>query len=276
LGPKKIASIQITLDGPPCEHDRRRIYADGSGSYEKIARNITMALDKGVAVSVRLNIDRNNVTQLPELAELMHSQGWSRYRNFSSYTAAIHAGNENTPKTVTFDSWELDQAQAELEKSFPPMSVIDRPNDGIKYGARHIFSDVGKQGPNLKESFCSAHSGMYIFDAFSDIYACWERTGDPSVRIGHINDDGSLQMNAQIVEMWRSRTVTTNPVCRKCRYALHCGGGCAVLAAGKTGKYHMNFCDGFASVFREGVAEAYLEHVAGAPMRGGTGRVCDQ
>ncbi len=29
--------------------------------------------------------------------------------------------------------------------------------------------------PMMKASFCGAHNGMYIFDAFGDIYACWER-----------------------------------------------------------------------------------------------------
>ena len=276
LGPNKIDSLQITLDGPPQEHDKRRIYPDGSGSFHRIAHNITMALDKGVAVSVRLNIDRNNVARLPELAEVMHTQGWSSYSNFSAYTAPIHAANEQTHKSSTFDSWGLDQAQSELEKQFSSLSIIDRPNDNIKQSTRRIFNNIKVLGPNLKESFCSAHSGMYIFDTFGDIYACWERTGDPSIRIGHVAEDGSLQLNQHTIELWRSRTVSSNPVCRQCRYALHCGGGCAVLAVGGTGKYHMNYCDGFASVFRAGVAEAYLEHLAGTPMKSGKGRVCDQ
>ena len=53
LGPGKIARVQITLDGTPEEHDQRRIYADGSGSYQRIARNITMALELGACYGVR-------------------------------------------------------------------------------------------------------------------------------------------------------------------------------------------------------------------------------
>ncbi|MFM6437744.1 MAG: radical SAM protein, partial [Microcystis panniformis] len=69
LAPDKISWLQITLDGIPQEHDKRRIYADGKGSYEKIAQNITRALDLGVRVAVRMNIDRNNVNKLPDLAD---------------------------------------------------------------------------------------------------------------------------------------------------------------------------------------------------------------
>jgi len=117
---------------------------------------------------------------------------------------------------------------------------------------------------------------MYIFDAFADIYACWDRTGDPTVRIGHIEEDGSVTLNTVVNALWRSRTVTSNPVCKKCRYAFHCGGGCAILALGKTGKYHMNFCDGFASRFRASIAEAYMDHVKGVDLAERGGRLCDQ
>ena len=67
LGPGKIDSLQITLDGPPSRHDARRIHADGSGSFEAIARNITLALELGVRVAVRTNVDRANIGDLPEL-----------------------------------------------------------------------------------------------------------------------------------------------------------------------------------------------------------------
>jgi uncharacterized protein len=276
LGPDRIAMIQVTLDGSPREHDRRRIYADGSGSYEKIARHITMALDHGTAVSVRLNLDRNNISELSALAENMYARGWDKYPRFSVYTAPIRAENDNVERKSTFDTWELDQALARMRDEQPALHIIGRPDDAIKGNARRLFEEPDTRFPNLRESFCSAHTRMYIFDAFSDIYACWERTGDPTVRIGHVGEDGSLTLNTAVNDLWKSRTVASNPVCKRCRYALYCGGGCAVLAVGATGKYHANFCDGFASRFRSGVAEAYLEHKQGVGCAVEDNRVCDQ
>jgi uncharacterized protein len=276
LSQERIASIQVTLDGPPAEHDKRRIYPDGSGSFAKIARNVTMALDRGIDISVRMNLDRNNVEQLPEVAEAIHAHKWDLYPGFSAYAAPIRATRVSIGRPTTMDSWELDQAIAEMEKQYSLLSIIDKPDDGIKDQTRRIFHDPENVIPSLNSSFCSAHTGMYIFDAFGDIYACWERTGDPSIRIGNINEDGSLNLNDATINLWRSRTVASNPVCSKCRYALHCGGGCAVLAQGKTGKLHMNYCDGFASRFRANVAEAYLEHVSGIAIKTKARAVCDQ
>lgn len=276
VGPGKLAAFQITLDGPPEEHDQRRIYADGSGSFERIARNITLALERGATVSVRLNLDRNNIRDLPELADEIQRQGWDRDPHFSVYTATIRAENEKTDAKSTFSTWEMDRALVELKEEHPQLAVIGRPDDSLKNTARTIFNDQSVESLTYRESFCSAHTGMYIFDAFAHIYACWERTGDAKIRIGDIDAEGHLTLKGATHEMWRSRTVAQSPVCRKCRYALYCGGGCAIMALAKTGNYNMNFCDGFASRFRSSVAEAYLDHVQGVEMEAVEQRVCDQ
>jgi uncharacterized protein len=140
--------------------------------------------------------------------------------------------------------------------------------------ARGLFESRAHGISQLHSSFCSAHSGMYIFDAFGDIYACWERTGDERVRIGRVLEGGETEMNQGLTRMWRSRTPASNPTCRKCRYAFHCGGGCAVLAEGQKGKFFTNYCDGFAERFRHSVAQAYVDHVNGVEVVQQS-RVCD-
>jgi len=154
------------------------------------------------------------------------------------------------------------------------MSLIDGPDDQMQHRARQVFASE-TFGSAFKESFCGAHTGMYLFDAFGDIYSCWEKTGDPGIRMGRVTPDSRVEFSAPVELLWRSRTVASNPVCRQCRYALHCGGGCAVLAFGRNGQYHTNFCDGFSSRFRNAVSEAFRAHIAGAPADQGHERVCD-
>ncbi len=263
LGQGKISNLQITIDGPPKEHDKRRIYADGSGSFEKIARNLTMALDLGVEISVRMNIDRNNIHQLPELADEIINRDWNNYQNFYAYTAPITTSelNDKTSIRTTFNSWELDNALDEMREQYPSMQVIARPDDGLMARVRQIFNFKVNPLPNFKASFCSAHNKMYVLDAFGDIYACWEKTGDKKIRIGHITEDSQVILNEKLNQTWRNRTVVTNPVCRKCRYAFYCGGGCAAIAMSNKGKFHTNYCDGFGNRFRASAAQAYQDYV---------------
>lgn len=275
LGPQGIGRLQITLDGPPAEHDQRRIYADGSGSFARIARHITMALELGVVISVRLNIDHGNIGHLPQLAREIQAQGWDRHARFSAYTAPINAVNDKTDRRTTMNSWQLDRALTELRQTHPEVEIIGRPDEGIRARARQIFDGGEEIIPRFRPSFCGAHDQMYIFDRFGDIYACWERTGDAQIRIGRITPAGDVDMEHDLSRKWRSRTVASNPVCRRCRYALHCGGGCAILALGQRGKFHANYCDGFAQRFRASVAEAYTAFEAGEMSVRHHDRVCD-
>jgi uncharacterized protein len=270
LAPDKISSVQITLDGPAIEHDQRRIYADGSGSFDRIADNITMALDLGVQISVRMNIDRNNIEQLPRLADEIIARGWHRYEKFATYTAPIHASNENTDVKTTFNSWHLQKALKEMRQQYPNMEVILPPDDALPDTIRQIFEqykDLSQQKkplPPFKASYCQAHRKMYVFDPFGDIYACWEKTGDKKIRIGHITENNEVVLNEELNQTWRNRTVISNPTCRKCRYALYCGGGCAVLAMNSGSAFHSNYCDGFGNRFRANVAQGYQDYISGA------------
>jgi uncharacterized protein len=274
LGPQKIRFLQVTIDGPPAIHDQRRIYADGSGSFEKIARNVDLALSLGVRISARMNIDRTNIHLLPAIADEFQSRGWTAHKGFSSYVAPVHGEGKDGVKT-TFNSWQLNQALADLQRDHPTVRKIGHGDDSLVQRVRSIYGTRANPMSGFKADFCGAHTTMYIFDAFGDIYACWERTGDPSVRVGRVEEDGQVFMNAALMEKWRSRSVVSNPVCRKCRYASYCGGGCAVLAEEKQGDIHANYCDGFAKRFRHSAVAAYLEHMAGDAPERDAERVCD-
>ncbi len=276
LNPQGISMIQVTMDGPMEEHDKRRIYANGGGSYERIVKHVTMALEQGVQIQMRMNIDRINIEYLPRFADDIVARGWNKYPGFSAYTAPIHASNDNVDTRTTFTSWTLDKALNALREEYPVMHVIRRPDDGLMDRARSLIENQGY--PNLHAEFCGAHSSMYVIDPFANIYACWERTGNESVRSGFITPEGKYEFN-QLEAMWRSRDVTTNKICRQCRYALNCGGGCAVYAEGASNGesgIFTNHCDGYAARFRASVAEAYKQYISGVKANVPIEMACDR
>jgi len=273
LGPEGLAAIQITLDGPPRQHDLRRVDAAGGGSWDRIAPNVTMALEHGVKINLRTNVDRGNFEYLTELADEYISRGWVRYPNFASHVSPIRATTENIAPKATFNSLELDRGLREMQDQHPNLKVIGLVDDSLRNQAHRIFTTRGL--PTFKPSFCAAHTGMYIFDAFGDIYACWEKTGDERLKIGHVEENGDVHFNSEINNMWRKRTVASNNVCLKCRYNLFCGGGCAVLAWENQGGFYMNYCDGYAQRFRQSVAAAYLDFASGNELANKTAAFCE-
>jgi uncharacterized protein len=262
LGSEAISSLQITLDGPPRAHDRFRIYADGQGSFEQIARNIVLALDRDVAVSVRVNVCKDNLGDLPALVLEANRRGWTHYKNFQIYAAPIQPAAGFPGNGRLLNSRELAEALRRLREDDPAMKTIETADDNMKERALQLFRDPEIDPiADFKASFCGAHSGMYIFDPFGDIYACWERMGDPGIRIGRVGSGGKFLFETPMLSKWRGRTVASNPTCESCSYSLHCGGGCAVLAEAQNGEYFSNYCDGFGARFRRAVADAYEDHL---------------
>lgn len=264
LGPGGISWVQITIDGPPKSHDRRRIFADQSGSFDLIARNLELALEREAKVMVRVNVDRSNFDELQELAGIIEAKGWSQSPFFSAYIAPVHdySGTGNAgDRPQFFNSWELTQMLDALHRVDKRTRVFSRVDGGMRARVRSIFESKGAD--SARSAFCGAHLGMYLFDALGDIYACWDRTGEERLRIGRVLDDGKFELN-ELSGQWRSRNVAANSTCRQCRFALNCGGGCAVLAEGASGTIMSNFCDAFGKRFRAVVAEEYLKYRAGA------------
>ncbi|MHB8226938.1 MAG: radical SAM protein [Vulcanimicrobiaceae bacterium] len=263
LGPSALSWLQITIDGPRELHDRRRVYADKGSSFEIIARNVDLALERGVRLSVRVNVDRANVQSLALLATSFIEKGWANTSNFNAYLAPIndYSGLKNAGRRPDFfNYWELGEVLRAIHTEQPHTRVFSRVDGGLRERASGVFATAGVTNP--KPAFCGAHVAMYLFDAFGDIYACWDRTGDQNLKIGNVNEDGTATIN-DLGNLWRSRTVASNATCRQCRYALHCGGGCAVLAEVSSGTMFSNFCNAFGTRYRTAVAEAYTDYTQG-------------
>jgi uncharacterized protein len=264
LGPEAIGTLQVTIDGPKAKHDSRRIYADGSGSFERICDNIDRALARQTRVDVRLNIDRTNLDELPAIATFFVERGWHGHPLFSAYTAPITATNGKTEKRTTFNSYDLGIEVRKLRERHADMTVIQPPDDSLRSQLRAILEGKSDPRGSMRTSFCGAHTAMYMFDPFGDIYACWERTGDKNIRIGWVDDEGEAHFVQDRLADWRSRTVTSNETCGQCRYSLYCGGGCAVLAEGLHGTMFGNYCDAFAKRMRTSLSEVYGSMSRGA------------
>ncbi|MEL7408730.1 MAG: radical SAM protein, partial [Cyanobacteria bacterium J06558_2] len=263
LGKDKISKLQITLDGTKNEHDQRRIYPDGSGSFDKIADNISLALSLGVQLELRVNIDRNNINQLPELAKEIIDRGWNDYQSFSAVAVPITNDKLNDLDSVktTFSYWELGHALETMRQADPNMYVINQLDDELVAKVKQIFKQGDDPLANLNANFCRTNNKMYAIDPLGDIYACEKKAGDAKIRIGYIAEDSKVMLNQELNQAWSNPTAINNSTCRQCRYAFYCGGNCAALGISNQEQIDANYCDNFESRFRTIVAQAYQDHV---------------
>jgi uncharacterized protein len=266
IGPEKISFLQVTLDGPPAVHDKRRIGHDKLPTFDRIADNIDLALGLGAQVKVRINTDQHNVVSLPEITRVFDARGWFEAPNFSAYVTPVHESAGSGHDACGFGSWSLTSELAALAREHPRVGKISGPDTHWERRVREILRGGLDPLLNMKPSFCGAHAQTWVFDAFGDIYACWERAGYLKDRIGRLSSDAELIMDDRVERAWRGRTVTANPVCGRCPYAFYCGGGCALLAERANGAMNSNYCDDFSRRFKALAAAEVVALERGALM----------
>lgn len=89
-----IHNYQITIDGPREIHDKRRPCKDGSSGWDSIMKNINSLLNYNQSLSIRINIDNENINYLRELYTLIPS-GMFEKKDCSVYISPVigcHAG----------------------------------------------------------------------------------------------------------------------------------------------------------------------------------------
>ena len=71
----KVEKIQITLDGMEEEYARRKRYAGSlENPFQTVIRNIHLLLAAGIRVSVRLNVDENNLQEIYRLVDYLKAE----------------------------------------------------------------------------------------------------------------------------------------------------------------------------------------------------------
>ncbi len=80
----KIREVQVTLDGTADIHNSRRFLKGGDGTFDRIVRGIDAALANKIDINLRMVIDKENIDNLPDLAQFAIDKGWTKSRYFKT------------------------------------------------------------------------------------------------------------------------------------------------------------------------------------------------
>lgn len=217
--------LQITIDGPPEIHDKRRKYPSGKGSFDEISQSIDLLLKNNINTNVRVNIDNTNVDYIPELYEYVSDKRWIGHPNFSIRLALV-----TDHSTLDYND-VIVPAEKLLERLigvYDKHSVLeDKFGFHMFRPVRHIL-DIVKGAPNVSPKFFNCESNLLELTVFCPdgyIYACGESIGNPEYAIGKFSP--GLEFYPDKEKLWTERTILNIKECRTCKFAPLCGGGCA-------------------------------------------------
>ncbi|MGW6426689.1 radical SAM protein [Nocardia sp. NPDC055053] len=242
LGPGMLDDLQISLDGPPEIHDRRRVPLAGQPTFQVIVDNITLAVRAGAHVLVRVNLDRRNIAGVPALRELLEARGLLGEQGLELQYINVAPDPLAPDRGVGEHFLSLTEMTEELRSMGVPVpEYLDPIGTGTPLGEY-----LGRLMDQPVFDACGAPARNIYFSPEGMVYNCHELVGRPELAVGRFSSGSVVQL--PIWDKWRQRRVDRLENCRECSVALAHGGGCgARLDSDALGRFGV--CDGFAEQF---------------------------
>jgi len=243
-----IKLMQITIDGPPDIHNKRRVPPNKKPTFAKILEGIKFVASYNIGVQVRINIDKTNIAALPRLADILYVQGLTenKYIRFALAPVENHCPKNSTEDLL--DESELLENLSILGQRHERMKIFSHKR--IPKIVRHLNSVLHNEysGPSI--SYCEANRDCYyVFTPDGSIYPCSEAAGHEELAIGSYYPD--LKINEEQLNIWKNRSILTLTKCRNCNIAPLCGGGCSFAAYNFNSDVSQPYCHQAQKVIRE-------------------------
>ncbi len=214
-----VNSIQITLDGPREIHDKRRFLLNGRGSYDQILSNICSIIDIYPRITIRVNLDRENIDYIENLLNDLKERGLEKH--VSIYFASIHVSCANEKIYDRSRALTIEEYFEGREALFSKMKffLLTQPN-------YRLF-------PKLNAKNCSAtKSNNFIIGPEGEFYKCFLDIGNQKAVIGDIFNlkkemiFGIGNKNQNLCYQYMDFDPTQNSICKTCVFLPLCMGRC--------------------------------------------------
>lgn len=217
-----IRQVQITLDGLPARHNKRRTYRQGyaatESSFDAASDLITRLLDH-VRVDLRVNIDSRNQSDVLPLLRLAKERGWfDKQWPLVVQPARLAAYSERVSflrgRDLDFD--RFDAIKADIRAFVSPERIEE--------------SEMPEGIPRPRSSVCAALAwDSVVVGADRQLYRCGLQVTEASRAIGHLrNDQPTVDSPAawSDAQFWSTFDPTKVESCAKCSFLPMCWGGC--------------------------------------------------
>ena len=210
--------FQITLDGDNQYHNQIRHFKNGIGTFEIIISNIEKLVKTGIDVIIRINYTSDNVCSLSKLVNRL-SKIDDKYRqvikiDLQRVWQDRKTGEDDTEVIIKHIRHKLNEHGYKVLANFIPHNVKN-----ICYGDKINHSVINYNG---------------------DVFACTARDFSESNRIGYLETNGAIIYDENILRH-RNNAKLQKQVCRTCRIAPICGGGCKQCALEDLGNNNCTF-----------------------------------
>lgn len=238
-----VGNVQITIDGPPDIHDKRRIPRDGRPTFDVILENLEGVVKYMAEVGVRVNVDKTNSDCLPDLLTYLAPLKERLWIGIAPVVPCRVAQGYEGRCLQRHEYLEVEPQLEQLLKDEGFASLIGPTAD------RRWLAN--------KTLYCGAYQvESCIIDPDGYLYKCVAFAGETSTKVGTLLPDGDVIYDWDKLFPWLSWEPFHDPMCSQCAVLPLCFGGCHAYRiypgyqAGRTGLPCPNIRDDLAHRLR--------------------------
>lgn len=227
LRDRGLVQIQISLDGPKCIHDQRRIGKKGQPSYDQALAGIKSAVTAIPTVTVKINFDRQNRNYIAELYDDLVTEGIADKVNVKLEAVAMQFPDS---KVVHKSELVIPPEHEETANAYHEL-MLEGEARGIK-----ITHDTAHTTPCMM----SSHHGVAI-GPDGGIVKCISLVGRNEFSVGNVLETGFYD-DAEYANQMNVMKRLDDCFEERCPYIPVCAGGCSYESIVRTGRYDLRFC----------------------------------
>ena len=211
--------LMISLDGVGSAHDAQRVFRNGRGSFEWVARGLDRALAGGLAPHLSITVTARNADRLAEAAafaierDVPFNLNFFRDNDCVATTADLAADNA---QLIT----GMKAAFAVIEANLPRRRLIDALVDRSAFNAPH-------------EHPCGAGRNYLVIDHYGRVARCQMEIERP---VSDVLIEDPLSAIREHSRGFQNTPVDEKEGCRECTWRYWCAGGCPLLTYRATGR----------------------------------------
>lgn len=181
-----VSRYQISFDGPPEWHDRKRVLAGGRGTFDRIWSNLSTlrALDRDFTITIRVHVERENAVAIPNFIDRC-AETFGADPRFELFIRGLsRLGGANDSELPVFD-------RSEGEAAFEKLRAYARSR-GLRTAQ-----------PSPMDAVCyAARANSYVVRSNGRLNKCTVSLEHPNNQVGRIREDGTVHVDSARMVMW--------------------------------------------------------------------------
>jgi uncharacterized protein len=191
-----VRGYQISIDGNADAHDQTRKLISGRGTFERIWANLLALRESSeqFLINLRIHVHTQNIDSLRSLMPKLYAD----FGNDRRFSILLHAvgnwGGESVKSMQLIKS--SDEIITELDNTLKQLGWYANRSDVAE--SSDMTEGVGAEGKRVSPCY-AARPNSFVIRADGRLAKCTVAFNDPRNVVGHINDDGTLQINNERV-----------------------------------------------------------------------------